>query len=538
MIARILKYIPLAVASLILVAMVLGIVRTSVRQNDGNFVYPLDDSYIHMAMAKNLVQHGTWGVTPVEFTSSSSSPFWTLLLALGYLLLGIHDWIPLMFATFSGLGLLVVSDRFLKENRVGHFRRAVILILIVVIGALPSLLFSGLEHAFHALLTLLFLLAVGQWLESKAEARAQVIRIALLAALLCATRYEGAFVLALAVFFGFLRRRFTSSVILLCSGLLPIVGYALVSLAHGWYWLPNSVLLKGAMPSFQSLATLLQAIGGRALTEAASQPHVALLLVGGVAGAMHRFSRNESVWDMRAIVFLLFSGALLLHLQFAHLGRFYRYEGYLVVIGILLTSAELSDAVPGDILKQKQILTKLLLPLALGLVFYFPFLVRGTAAFRDAPRASGNIYEQQFQMARFLRANYSGQPVVANDVGAINYFADIRVVDIWGLGSLETARLRVAANHSPDALQRVIIEKKAAVALVYDSWMFEYFAVPKAWTFIGDWELQDNVVCASSVVSFYATLPSEVPRLRSAFREFSPLLPQKVGVREPSGWVK
>lgn len=538
MISRITKYGPLVVASFLLVAMVLGIVQTSIRQNDGNFVYPLDDSYIHMAMAKNLIQHGTWGVTPGEFTSSSSSPFWTLLIAFGFLLLGIHDWIPLLFATLSGVGLLFAADQFLRGNTVGHFRRAVILLLIVVTGALPSLLFSGLEHAFHALVTLLFLLAAGRWLEGEVEARAQVIRLSLLAALLCATRYEGGFVLVLAVFSGFLRRRFTTSVILLGSGLLPIVVYALVSTSHGWYWLPNSVLLKGAVPSFQSLAAILQGLGGRALTEAASQPHVALLLVGGVAGAMHRFARNGSNHDQRAVIFLLFTGALLLHLQFAHLGRFYRYEGYLVVIGILLTGAELSDAIPGDILKQRQVLAILLLPLALGLVFYFPFLVRATAAFRDSPRASGNIYEQQFQMARFVKAYYSGQPVVANDVGAINYFAEIRVVDIWGLGSLETARLRVAANHSPDALQKIITEKKASIALVYDSWMFEYYAVPKSWTFIGDWELQDNVVCASSVVSFYATVPAEIPRLRAAFRNFSPLLPPKVGVREPSGWMK
>ena len=45
----------------------------SIRINNGNLVYASDDAYIHMAIAKNVVQHHLWGFTPFGFTSASSS---------------------------------------------------------------------------------------------------------------------------------------------------------------------------------------------------------------------------------------------------------------------------------------------------------------------------------------------------------------------------------------------------------------------------------------------------------------------------------
>ena len=65
------------------------------KRNDGHLIYPLDDTYISMAMGKNLAEHGVWGVTRHEFSSTSSSLIWPLLLAAADRVLGTNELVPL-----------------------------------------------------------------------------------------------------------------------------------------------------------------------------------------------------------------------------------------------------------------------------------------------------------------------------------------------------------------------------------------------------------------------------------------------------------
>jgi hypothetical protein len=62
----------LTVYTLALLGMICGVVLYN-----GHVSYTLDDAYIHMAMAKHVAQDGVFGITPYEFSASSSSPLWT-----------------------------------------------------------------------------------------------------------------------------------------------------------------------------------------------------------------------------------------------------------------------------------------------------------------------------------------------------------------------------------------------------------------------------------------------------------------------------
>lgn len=93
-----------------------GFCLRSIRINDGHLVYALDDTYIHMAIAKNVVQCHVWGVTPFGFTSTSSSLLWTALLSAIYFSISVTIWAPLVLNLLFGSLLLLASWRFLRSH--------------------------------------------------------------------------------------------------------------------------------------------------------------------------------------------------------------------------------------------------------------------------------------------------------------------------------------------------------------------------------------------------------------------------------------
>ena len=139
-------------------ALLAYVVSAGMKACGGHLVYPMDDTYIHMAMAKNFGLHGVWGVTRYAFSSSTSSPLYTLLLAMVYGISGVHEWTPLILNAVAGLGVLWVADKTLRTAGLRPVARFLGEALLVVAVPLPILAFGGMEHVVHLALTLLFVL--------------------------------------------------------------------------------------------------------------------------------------------------------------------------------------------------------------------------------------------------------------------------------------------------------------------------------------------------------------------------------------------
>ncbi|HEY2940860.1 MAG TPA: hypothetical protein VGN09_00365 [Vicinamibacteria bacterium] len=506
---------PLAVALAVLFVAVGVLVAWSWRHSAGHLVYALDDAYIHMAMARNLAEHGVFGVTRYAFTSSSSSPLWTLLLAGLFARLGPRDGLPLALNVLFAASLLAVADRVLENHGVRPHSRVLALVAIVVLTPVPPLVLVGQEHLLHATLTLAF-----AGLLTLAPPRAALL---LVAAALTATRYEGLFLVFIACLVLAARRRLAFALALGAVALLPPALYGLVSLAHGWYALPNPVILKGALGEglggWRPLA-LVPFLGGWG--ELVRNPHLLALVA---VAAVTLLARWRSPSSREGTLLIVFIGTAILHLQYARTGWFYRYEAYLVAFGIVAAAVALDGL--GDRVRPRW------LPAGLASAAALLCAVRGVRAHVETPGAVGNIYEQQIQMGRFLARYYPGESVAANDIGAIDWLVDLRVLDLWGLASREVAEAKLGGRYTTAGIAELARSRGVRVAVIYERWLDAAGGVPPEWVRAGRWRVASNVVLGDRTVAFYAVDRAEAAALTDHLRAFAPELPPGVAQLGP-----
>jgi hypothetical protein len=163
------------------------------------------------------------------------------------------------------------------------------------------------------------------------------------------------------------------------------------------------------------------------------------------------------------------------------------------------------------------------------LLFAFaPLPLRAAGAFHNLPAAARNIYEQQYQMGRFLQTSYRHTAVAANDVGAISYLSDNRILDLWGLGNNVVAAGKLHGQYSPQFLQRFTGQENVKIAMVYDTWFDS--SLLQQWRKVASWKISNNVICGGDEVFFYAVDPAEAVSLYNKLAAYKPLLPTGVTV--------
>ena len=138
------------------------------------------------------------------------------------------------------------------------------------------------------------------------------------------------------------------------------------------------------------------------------------------------------------------------------------------------------------------------------------------------PKASQNIYQQQYQMHRFV-VEYWKQPVAVNDLGWVSYNNPGFVLDLVGLGSEEVRRLRMTGGgYDAKTLFSLVERRHVSLIMIYDDWF--KLKIPIGWQKVAI--LNTSKVSAwSDQVSFYITPTANQAKVLDLLHQFGKTLP-------------
>lgn len=485
-------------------------------------LYPIDDPYIHLAMARHFSERGVWGVSLTGFSASSSSPGWTLLLSLAFFCIGNFEWLPLALNCAAGITIIWLLCVYLIKNQWHWFVASFATLLFCFVMPLPALMFLGMEHTIHVLFIVCLVYSASRLLLQTAPRTGSIVFVLSAVFFATAFRYETIFVIAPLALMFLVRKQWCLALGIILFSALPIVIMGSIQVVNGWDFFPASIVRKSVLgqPGWYFFMQLYERLFGQLF-------NTGHLLIPYILCLFVFWRKTGTIWTPERVLSGVYICATPLHCAAASIGWFYRYEAYLLAIAFLalaplgpqLWSKWNNLASGSSPLERRAIQT---IALATALLAAAPYIWNASSILKIAPGCK-NLYQQQYQMGLFLKQYYEGQTVAANDIGAINFLADIRCLDGMGLGSREPALAAQHGRMGPAFIESWARQEGASIAIIYESWWSG--RLPQSWIKIGEWTVDQKISVAEPTVSFYATSPREAVRLQENLAEFTPRLP-------------
>ena len=186
------KYLPFLAGLSFIAVTVAALEYIALKKTGGHFCYPLDDTFIHMTVSKNLALYGNWGITPTGFVSTSSSPLFTVLLALFFKLFSVNILCRLLSAALVPCCCCWVCNKELNNyTSLSVTNKITCIITSIVCGTLPAMTLLGMEHSLQMAFTLFFVHSIASLLSDTQKNK--LWPAVIWAVLMTATRYENVF---------------------------------------------------------------------------------------------------------------------------------------------------------------------------------------------------------------------------------------------------------------------------------------------------------------------------------------------------------
>ena len=504
-------FIPLSVFLVIILAEIITILLL----NSGLMVYNLDDAYIHLALAENIIR-GHYGVNLGEFSSPSSSILWPFILAPFSRL----DWgyyIPLVINICSAIGTLIIfwliiKFIFLKDKAFNQkMNNAVILftILLIVATNLIGLIFTGMEHSFQVFLTVLIIWGLINQIRNKQISWwfiASIITAPLI-------RYEN-IPLSLAALtflylYGYKKQALLSFIVII----LVTGSFSIFLLTLGLEPLPLSVYRNSnIISSGGNILALLQNLIKNISSSRCFLLIILLLLLFPIILSTKKNKEERLFASCVAI-------AIILHLVVGKPGRYIFYIWTASILSVLYLYREWLVKVVIQNNFYKIAMAASVIVMAISYKYLEGIVI--------TPIGSNNIYEQQYQMHRFI-VDYYKKPVSVNDLGYVSYKNDYYVMDLVGLASLEALN-HWKARDNIEWINTISKEHNVKFAMIYDSW---FHPIPASWHKIAELYLgKVKITPSDSVVSFYILNDNIKGEVISKLEKYKPTLPKDVRLK-------
>jgi hypothetical protein len=471
-------------------------VAVAMSQNGWVFEYPLDDVYIHLAMAEGIAGGG-YGVNPGEVASAASSPLWPVLLV-PFSGTSFHRWMPLLLNVVALAVAAALFGRILGEARLGRAGAFFAVLAPFALG-MYTVAYAGMENMAHGAASLAIVLGLWFYVETGRIGWLLVLGVLLAPAF----RLEGLALAMVAAGLVIRMGRVPAGLGLMLIGLAPVVGFAVFLMSQGLGPLPSSVMAKLSDTGGGGLAAKLAgnaaSYGGRYLLGLA----VTLALV------------SIAFWNSdrrRAYFGLGIALAGLAHLAFGAIGWLDRYENYAILSLAGALALMVSD-------QSRNIRTGLMALVLLGGVLtyapYIPNNLNNMAA----------IHRQQAQMARFA-TEYLKAPVAVNDLGYVSWQNPSYVLDLWGLASKEALTTRLEATAPPGWGGALADAAGVRAAMIYEPWIGG--ALGPDWVKLGELRTEGvpGAFLGGDIVSFFARGAADVEELNGLLTDWAAGLPE------------
>ncbi|MCC7262928.1 MAG: hypothetical protein IT369_10440 [Candidatus Latescibacteria bacterium] len=478
----------------------------------GRWGFPLDDAWIHLQFARNLVEGQGFSFNPGEVVSASTAPLWTLALALLY-------WLPFEVVwSAKALGVILLWLAGLLTARLGRsldLERGWALAGGLVVVLTPRLVWGSLSGMEVLLYTALSLYGCCRHLETLEGAPCPRGTAALALAALARPECLLLFPLVLVDRWR-LGHPLPWKHLWLYAGLLaPFVAFNLQTLGKP---LPNTFYAKvgpygltGALAAGDWLRVaktmlyypLLQA---RELVAFSAENNLVLACLVPL-GLVAVLRRRSASWLLLLVVvsFPLFRGMLapFKGALFQH-GR---YAAHLIPLLTLLGLLGLHWAwellAEGRDFAVWRRLQRWGRPAIWGLVFLQ--LLVGLPGYAQLYGWNvTNIEDMQVSMGRWLARNTPAEALIAShDVGAIAYFSRRRVLDTTGLVTPGALAYLPAGGPADAGVRRLLSEEKPSFVVIMPTWYPQLVRECPFLKPVYEIQIAHNTICAGDRLVVY-----------------------------------